>query len=116
MTTAFLLRFQENCSPDDPPDIPSGTQTSTRMQAEQPDIDCPHSGYHVLSHVPAKAFDPTRTLIRAEAPDDTAEGGMTVLPRRASAAGPTMTATYVRAEANDNDPGPRSMYAIPKCS
>jgi hypothetical protein len=115
MKTAFLLRFQEACLASDPPDIPSGTQTLTRMEAEQPDTDYDRSNYYTL-RIPPQASDPTRTCVRAETPDDSyGESGMTVLPQLNSATTPTMTMTAVQAEATDADYGQNSMRVIPKC-
>ena len=83
MIKVFLLRFQEECLPDD----------TLRI----------HSA------------DPTHTLIKAEAPDESSDCGMTALPFETANVCLTSTCTRTLAETNDTDLGQSGLHAIPKC-
>jgi hypothetical protein len=39
MATAFLIRFQEECTPEDENAVSAGTMTKTSIPSEQPDSD-----------------------------------------------------------------------------
>jgi hypothetical protein len=113
MSGAFLLRFQEQCLPDDSSRNPAADPTKTRIAAEQPDVGRPGGDHGAFPPLPGSAVEPTRTAIKGEAPDESVEFGMTGLPRISisrRAADPTHT--LVRAEAPDQSAG-CGMTALP---
>lgn len=114
--TAFLLRFQESCLSDQVIATAAGTRTETRVLAEQQDSDaCPTDYRTLVGQV--GSCPPTRTLIRAESPDyESADHGFSIPRRPAIPSCATKTITYVRAEADDNDPRQPTLNAIPRCS
>lgn len=103
MNTAFLLRFQEKCLPDDFSRIRSADPTVTEIAAEQPDVDSLSGDHRTFPSVSRHAGDPTKTAIDGEAPEEGVDGGMTALPSSVSvprhAADPTHT--LIKAEAPD---------------
>lgn len=114
MPEAFILRFQETCDSDYRDIARSGTQTGTRIQAEQPDAD-PGPRFGVL---PAQMGTTTKSAVKMEQADaDFSLSNGNVLPaRRAIPQMVTQTVTFVEAEAADRDPGSREHHAIPRCS
>ena len=113
MNTAFLLRFQEECVPDDSPRIRAADPTVTKIAAEQPDVDGLTSDHRTFVSPSRPAADPTKTAIKAEAPDEAADSGMTAMPRPLSLLGPTGTSTAIKAEADDTDFGQGSIHVLP---
>ncbi len=113
MNTAFLLRFQEECLPNDSPRIRAADPTVTKIPAEQPDVDGVGGDHRSFPSVPRHAADPTKTAIKAEAPDEADDCGMTALPSPASSVCLTLTKTAARAESDDTDFGQPSIHAIP---
>ena len=101
MNTAFLLRFQEECLPQDSPRPHSADPTMTKIAAEQPDVNNPTDDHRTFVFVPRHAADPTKTAIKAEAPDETTDCGMTVLPSVVSVPRHAVDPTYtlIKAEA-----------------
>lgn len=100
MNAAFLLRFQEQCLPNDSLRNRMADPTVTKIAAEQPDVDCLNSNHHTFVSVPSAA-DPTKTAIKAEAPDEAIDSSLTVIPRLLPHFGPTGTTTAIQAEAPD---------------
>src|SRR5262245_48664043 len=104
MRTAFLLRFQEFCVESPSPDVRSGTATSTRVKAEQPDTD-PRTGGHSAFPLSADAGGTmTKTSVERESggkDSDRAEAQMRALPPTATG---TATRTKVKHEQPDLDP------------
>ncbi len=103
MNTAFLLRFQEPCLPDDSPRTPAADPTVTKIPAEQADVDTLSGDHRTFISVPHHAADPTKTAIKGEAQDVTADYGMMALPASIAvprhAANPTHT--FIKGEAPD---------------
>jgi hypothetical protein len=69
MPTAFLLRFQEPCLPDDAPGVLCGTRTETKILREQSDNDQRATACHVLPRSTMQAGTATKRGIPKEAPD-----------------------------------------------
>lgn len=116
MPSSFLLRFQEFCVEPAGADVRAGTGTSTRVRAEQADADAVGGGRSVI---PLAGGTMTKTGIDTEQGGqdaDRTEGQMRTFPRPVvQPLAQTQTATAVRAEAADKDPGVASMNAIPTC-
>ena len=105
----FLLRFQEHCSLADVAGADCGTQTATKIIAEQPDTDPSEHG-SAIPRTRSLTGTQTMTEIKTEAPDAD--------PNNYSAApsAGTKTLTAVRAEPTDSDWSGRHYRAIPSCS
>ena len=115
MALAFLLRFQEDCAENDVETVRCGTQTMTKIQGEQPDLDPTDSNFRAGSQI--EAGTQTGTRIWTEQPDADRNSTANAIPTVAD--DPLMgtkTVTAVRAEADDEDPGKCRLQAIPKCS
>lgn len=59
MSTAFLLRFQEECVEGDARGMTRGTRTETKTQKEQPDhmFAAPSAGTHTFTEVGREVAD-----------------------------------------------------------
>ncbi len=110
MTTAFILRFQEECMSDDTDDISASTMTTTKINSEQPDAAPPHASYSALL-----AGTATITRVATEQGDRDRASGSTIIPRRMLEMG-TKTMTAIRAEISDSDPGRIQHRILPRCS
>lgn len=110
MTTAFILRFQEECTSDDADDINAGTMTTTKIHSEQLDADPTHTSYSAL-----QAGTVTTTRVATEQGDKDRSTGTGTIPRRTLKMA-TKTMTAVQAEMSDSDPGRIIHGILPRCS
>lgn len=110
MSKAFLLRFQEECTPDDTNGLTAGTMTKTSTHSEQSDSDPRQNSYSALT-----AGTATSTRVAAEQGDKDQLTEPTTIPRQTLEVA-TKTATAVRAEISDDDPGRILHGILPRCS
>lgn len=117
MATAFLLRFQEDCFENDAGALHCGTQTSTKIQGEQPDPDPADPGFLAVPRSPIEAGTITGTRINTEQSDTDRHSAASAIPTANNDLSmATKTITAVRAEADDRDPGKCRIQMIPRCS
>jgi hypothetical protein len=109
MAAAFILRFQELCTPDDAHGIRAGTMTTTKVRSEQPDSDPRHPSYSALG-----AGTVTNTRVASEQGDKDRTTGVTTIPRRTLEMA-TKTITTIFSEICDNDPGRILHRILPRC-
>lgn len=114
MHRSFLLRFQEDCqSGDRTLDVSCGTQTGTKIMHEQPDRD---PGSEHSDALPRMNSGGTQTRVARETSDRIVDDGLHAIRTRL-VSGSTRTATYVRAEAEDDDHRRwNSLRALPRAS
>jgi hypothetical protein len=111
MPTAFLLRFQEACVPDDVPGISCGTRTETRNLREGGDLDPRATDYCALTKSEGEPVTATKIAKPREGPDaDEFQAKLRNIHRP----GATKTITYVRAETDDEDPDQAFLRVIPR--
>lgn len=141
MVSAFILRYAERCSDDAAGLHPRGTtETQTRARGEEPD-----EGFGELlpRAIPASVVLGTETLtkVKGEGRDADVESGLRIIPQSSKPGTETVTEvtgeqsdlchsceviptictatqtqTFVRAEADDQDPRQHDLHAIPRCS
>jgi len=115
MALAFVLRFQDYCAENDVEAVRCGTQTSTKIQGEQPDLDPTGLGFVAVPQIEAGTM--TGTRIKSEQPDADRNSSANAIPTVANdLLMGTRTVTAVRAEADDEDPRKCQLQAIPRCS
>lgn len=115
MAKAFLLRFQEDCEPDDACGVTAGTMTMTKTHTEQPDDDVRQAAYTAINRAGAmQAGTITNTRVQNEQGDKDRSSDSHAIPRHPLEMG-TKTATNVKAEADDNDPGRQQNQIVPRC-
>jgi hypothetical protein len=115
MATAFVLRFQEECEPDNVAGVIAGTMTTTKTCTEQPDSDPTQAEYTALSRAALRAGTVTNTRMETEQGDTDRSGGPHAIPRHPIEMA-TKTITAVQAEATDDDPGRIQNQILPRCS
>ena len=99
MTTAFLLRFREECetAPEGP--VCTGTQTRTYVKAEPADTDPRHYDFR---SIPIGTSHSRSTPLEATATSALLSG--------------TKTVTEVQKETADNDPTSRTFDTLPRAN
>ena len=111
MSKAFLLRFQEPTEDATLGDIRCGTQTGTRIEAEQTDPDRSRTD---LAVVPS-------TKDRRQVPTEHADTNCQPLVKThvwatAKVVMATRTKTAIEIESDDRDPGRQRLQVLPRCS
>jgi|SRR5579884_1023816 len=111
MATAFLLRFQEECSSEEAPTPLLGTKTETKIYREgDGDQDYRSEDERVLT----RAVEVTKTAeVEKESPDAHDDfAALNAFPR--AVAGGTKTATAIGGETDDEDKDRSSPHVIPR--
>ncbi len=111
MPKSFLLRFQEECLPEDTPGIHCGTKTATKVMKEGHDLQC------IDIHALSRAAAPTTTRVAKDGTDkfEAKANAMMHAITHQSISKATKTMTEVKAESPDNDDRQTvSVRAIPR--
>ncbi len=106
MASAFILRFQEPTEHEHVHDVRCGTQTGTKVAAEQADADHGRTSYNAIRHPNSSGAEGFTSESRSPA---NVLASIRVLMAKT-------TKTAVAAEPDDRDPRRERMQVIPRCS